>query len=293
MDTLRIPELGTVSIKTLSISEFKAFPMKWAGEEGWNPGLADTDIFYQAEPEAHLGIEQHGKILGCGSIVSYDGKFGFMGLFIVDPLYRGKGIGKVLWEYRRELLLNKLNNKPVIGMDGVFNMQQFYQKGGFQFSHRNLRMQGKAVGIRKPEINMEFRPSDYDEVATYDEKHFGFRRTQFLKLWLFHPQIFTLLNIKKDKIAGLISYRQCISGYKIGPLFADDETIAASLLSSVMNRIPGETVFLDIPEINPQAVALARQFSLTEVFGCARMYLGNPPETPWQQIYGITTFELG
>jgi hypothetical protein len=29
------------------------------------------------------------------------------------------------------------------------------------------------------------------------------------------------------------------------------------------------------------------------VFGCARMYLGPPPELPHQEIFGVTTLELG
>jgi hypothetical protein len=30
-----------------------------------------------------------------------------------------------------------------------------------------------------------------------------------------------------------------------------------------------------------------------EVFGSGRMYLGTPPRLPWEQISGVTTFELG
>jgi hypothetical protein len=40
-------------------------------------------------------------------------------------------------------------------------------------------------------------------------------------------------------------------------------------------------------------MGLAESYAMTEVFGCARMYLGTPPSTPWQQVFGVTTFELG
>jgi hypothetical protein len=52
-------------------------------------------------------------------------------------------------------------------------------------------------------------------------------------------------------------------------------------------------VFLDVPENNPQALALAERHGMREVFGCARMYLGAPPHIPWELIFGVTTFELG
>jgi hypothetical protein len=40
-------------------------------------------------------------------------------------------------------------------------------------------------------------------------------------------------------------------------------------------------------------LALARRHEMREVFRCARMYLGEPPELPWERIFGITTLELG
>jgi len=149
METIQLPDIDPLIIRQLTYDEFVRYPMRWAFEEGWNPGNADAEVFYYSEPQAHLGIEYHGKIIGSGSIPSYEGYFGFMGIFIVDPFYRAKGIGRELWIYRRDALLRKLKAGAAIGMDGVFSMQEFYQKGGFQFSHRNLRMQGIAFKSNK------------------------------------------------------------------------------------------------------------------------------------------------
>jgi hypothetical protein len=52
-------------------------------------------------------------------------------------------------------------------------------------------------------------------------------------------------------------------------------------------------LFLDVPENNPAAIELARRHRTVEVFGCARMYLGAPPELSHHRIFGVTTFELG
>jgi hypothetical protein len=52
-------------------------------------------------------------------------------------------------------------------------------------------------------------------------------------------------------------------------------------------------LFLDTPENNPAALALAASHGFTEVFGCACMYHGSAPQLPWGNIYGVTTFELG
>ena len=87
--------------------------------------------------------------------------------------------------------------------------------------------------------------------------------------------------------------RPCRAGFKIGPLFANGPGAADQLFRALSNHAAGRSLYLDIPENNPDAVALAERHRLNEVFGCARMYLGEAPATPWKNIFGITTFELG
>ena len=55
----------------------------------------------------------------------------------------------------------------------------------------------------------------------------------------------------------------------------------------------GEAVFLDVPEPNTEAVALAQAHGLSGVFETARMYAGDEPACKLKTIYGVTTFELG
>jgi hypothetical protein len=40
-------------------------------------------------------------------------------------------------------------------------------------------------------------------------------------------------------------------------------------------------------------MTLSKEIGMTPVFHTARMYLGETPELPIQEIYGITSFELG
>lgn len=55
----------------------------------------------------------------------------------------------------------------------------------------------------------------------------------------------------------------------------------------------GRPVFLDVPERNAAALQLADQLGMEETFRCDRMYLGEPPPIAWDQVYGVTTLELG
>lgn len=91
----------------------------WAANEGWNPGLSDSDIFWATDPEGFIAAELDGELVGGGSTVSYDGIYGFMGFFIVHPDHRGRGLGDALWHARRQLLIDRLKKPATIGMDGV------------------------------------------------------------------------------------------------------------------------------------------------------------------------------
>ena len=87
--------------------------------------------------------------------------------------------------------------------------------------------------------------------------------------------------------------RACREGFKIGPLFADDEETADRLFSGLLARASGAPVFLDTPEANPAAVALAARYAMTPVFETARMYKNGSPEMRLDRWFGVTTFELG
>jgi hypothetical protein len=87
--------------------------------------------------------------------------------------------------------------------------------------------------------------------------------------------------------------RPCRTGHKIGPHFAANANVAEQLLIALASRVLGEPIFLDVPEINRDALALVARHNMKEVFGCARMVLGPIPKLPDDQIFGVTTFELG
>ena len=123
--------MSELTLRTMSRAEVHDL-LHWAAREGWNPGLHDADAFWATDPEGFIAATMDGKPIGGGSIVSYDGQFGFMGLFIVAPEHRRQGIGSRLWEARKNMLLGRLRPGAAIGMDGVFAMQSYYARGGFQ-----------------------------------------------------------------------------------------------------------------------------------------------------------------
>ena len=265
----------------------------WAADEGWNPGLHDAELFWAADPEGFVGAEVEGELIGGGAIISYGGRFGFMGLFIVRPEFRRRGLGSRLWHARVGMLRSRLEAGATIGMDGVFEMQEWYARGGFRFSHRSLRYEG--VGKDGPMAPGVVPASEVklERIAAYDARCFPTPREAFLRAWLAQPDGLALAVVDGERVKGFGVARRCREGVKIGPHFADDSDVAESLYASLATLAPDEPVFIDVPEVNAWAMALARRHRMLEVFGTARMYLGPEPPLVGSRIFGITTFELG
>jgi hypothetical protein len=97
----------------------------------------------------------------------------------------------------------------------------------------------------------------------------------------------------QGELAGYGVIRRCREGFKIGPLFADGPDWAAALFHALIAQVSGQVFYLDVPEVNKAAIALAEGHGMTRVFETARMYTQTPPALPLDRIFGVTTFELG
>ena len=149
------------------------------------------------------------------------------------------------------------------------------------------------MDLPQPKHVIEASVLPFERIDAYDRRHFPAPRSRFLQDWIQLPGGHALAVVDGGEIRGYAVMRPCRTGYKIGPLFAANAGLAESLLVAIASRVPGEPIFLDVPEINGDALALVARYRMSEVFGCARMVLGPIPELPVAEIFGVTTFELG
>ena len=289
--------LEEITIRNMTRSEVDEL-VDWAAQEGWNPGLHDAELFWVTDPEAFIAAELGGEMIGGGAITAYNGKFGFMGLFIVRPEYRGQGFGNALWHTRRQRLLDRLQPGASIGMDGVFAMQSYYAKGRFVFSHRNMRFRTEvterpATSADDDKNIVPLTALPFEQLLAYDRTCFPALRSNFLRAWIAQPDALAVGYVRDGELNGYGVVRRCGNGCKVGPLFANDSQIAESLYTHLARFAVGGPLFLDAPENNASAMDFIARHQMVEVFGCARMYLGHFPDLAHERIFGVTTFELG
>lgn len=281
-------------IKHASKEEFR-IAVEWAAAEGWNPGLDDVDAFFTADPNGFLMAWLNGQPVASISVVKYGEDYGFLGFYIVHPDHRGTGIGISIWNAGMDYLKNR-----TVGLDGVVEQVGNYEKSGFTKSGRNIRYTGvpRFENIKQSDILIKYiDASVIDKVVAFDRPYYQSDRTSFIKEWInpdVSPDRITKIALSENSLVGYGTIRACRSGYKIGPLFANNPAIAHAIFQQLCSELPqGSEISLDVPETNKAGSSMATNCGLEPVFETARMYRG--PYTPSDdtKIFGVTTFELG
>lgn len=280
------------TICNATLKEMEFF-LTLAKEEGWNPGLNDDKVFFQTDPGGFFLGKLNHEIIGCISAVKYNETFGFIGFYIILPKYRGQGFGLQLWNHAIHYLGHRC-----IGLDGVPAQEKNYKKSHFIFYYNNLRFECKQPNTQVSTFSSLFDIKKinlfyYKKILEYDKQVFGIDRSHFLKQWFQMPSAISLAKVENDQIKGFGVIRRCHKGYKIGPLFADNFEYAKEIYQTLSGRVESEPVYLDVPEINLDALKLVTEEKLEKVFETVRMYSQPPPKMDLEKVFGVTTFELG
>jgi GNAT superfamily N-acetyltransferase len=280
--------MSGLHIRTMRPEEI-SIAVNWAAAEGWNPGLADDVYFAAADALGFFIGEVDGAPAATVSCVNYGDAFAFLGFYIVRPDLRGRGYGLRICDAAIA------HARPrVIGLDGVVAQQDNYRKSGFRLAHANVRYGGTVAAPAAPQnAVIALAELPFASVEAYDATVFPAPRAAFLRRWIEAPGHVGRALLRDGRLAGWGVIRPCRRGHKVGPLFADDRGAAEAVLTALLASISEDEIFLDVPAMNRDAVALAQDFGLAPVFETARMYTGAIPKLQLDRVFGVTTFELG
>ena len=279
--------MNDLQIRNLRPDEV-SLAIDWAAAEGWNPGRYDAACFAIPDAQGFIVGEIDGEPAATVSCVNYDDRFAFLGFYIVRADLRGSGHGLRIWN----AAITHAGSR-VMGLDGVVAQQDNYRKSGFQLAYANIRYGGAVAAPGKPPADVVALDTiPFALVEADDTTVFPARRSAFLRAWINTPGHVGRALLRDGKLAAWGVIRPCRTGSKIGPLVADDRTAAEAIVQALLASADGE-VFLDVPAVNREAIALAEALGLKPVFETARMYTGAIPPLRIDRVFGVTSFELG
>ncbi len=272
-------------IRQLTMAEVEQL-IGWAAAEGWNPGLDDAAVFQAADAGGFLGAFAEGEMAAGISAVRYGEDFGFIGLYICHPDFRGQGYGKTVWNAGLKHLEGR-----TIGLDGVPEQQANYRSMGFVSQYRTIRYSGHSARTDKAGGIRPLESADMPAVEAFDRAYFPAPRTGFLRQWLTRPRR-ALAAFEGSTLRGYGVARPCREGWKIGPLFAEDTAVAGSLFAALAEGCEGG-IHIDVPETAGDFIRFLEDAGFAPGFETSRMYRGPAPAIRLDGVFGITTLELG
>lgn len=268
--------------------------IEWAAAEGWNPGVDDLEPFFAADPDGYFGGWVDGELAVTVSVVRYDATFAFGGFYIASPTHRGHGIAYEVSRAAREYVADC----AVVGLDGVLEQEATYARDGFVTAFGTTRYAlapGSDIASSDHEV-VDVRTIDLDVLAAYevDGRMFPTRRDRFLAPWVAMPSAVGRACVDGDgQLRGWGLRRRSADGHRVGPLFADDAETSDVIWRALAAGADGP-VFLDVPDPNTEARALAARYGMEPVFATRRMYANGPaPDLALDRVFGNTTLELG
>jgi GNAT superfamily N-acetyltransferase len=236
---------------------------------GWNQTRGDWERFLTASPDGCFVAETEGEVVGTVATISYEGRFAWIGMVLVDPARRGQGIGTKLLEKAIEYLDGC--GIPSVKLDATPQGKPLYEKLGFVSEYELERWQRQRM---PPPGGTEGASSATEDMLDQDREIFGADRSSLLHSVAFEHPEFVLQTRSQGKLTGYCLGRRGALADHLGPWVARDESSARDLLDEFLRRSRGQKVFVDGMKPSPWAIRLLRERGFQYSRSLTRMYRG-------------------
>jgi GNAT superfamily N-acetyltransferase len=260
-----------------------AAAMRLKAAAGWNQTEHDWANVLALEPEGCWVWEQEGQVAGTTTAICYGQELAWIGMVLVLPEHRGKGIARGLMEHALQWLAGR--GVRQVKLDATDMGRPLYEKLGFRDERLIERWgaPGRDAGAAAP-VDLPAEP-----IAAMDREAFGVDRTPLIAKLL---QVFRTGACAPD---GFCLGRPGSNAYFLGPCAAAGPAAAGRLIREVMQAAGGAAYFWDLFPDVPSAVDLARSLGFERKRSLVRMALrpeaalaGRP-----ERVFGAAGFEYG
>jgi len=251
----------------------------------WNQTEQDWVNVMALEPEGCWVWEQDEQVVGTTTAVCYGQELALIGIVLVLPECRGKGIGRGLMEHALEWLERRGIRQ--VKLDATDMGRPLYAKLGF-YVEQPIERWGAGSG-QWPVASGQYGQPRRLEVM--DRECFGVDRAMLYECLLaaFPGQG------AWEPGKGFCLGRPGSNAYYLGPCQAVDAGVAGGLIRAAMLRARAAAYFWDLfPAVGP-AVDLARELGFERKRTLWRMALRPQTGLPGrpERVFGVAGFEYG
>ncbi len=211
-------------------------------------------------------------MVGVLSTTSY-GPLAFLGAVIVDPVLRGKGIGRLLMQEALRHLASTW--VQTVRLNAYQNVIPFYEKLGFHGEYDVIRWHGR-VPSGAPGHASPATPEDLDRLVSFDARFFGAPRKGLLaRLLEEFPETFFVVS-EGAQVLGYLVGSPYDGACEVGPwvVAPGHPRVARELFRTLVAEVGSCEYAFSGPSPNPDLAEFVNETGFAEAFRTLRMWWG-------------------
>ena len=236
--------------------------------------------------------ELDGSVVGTVTAIAYGDTVGWIGMMLVDPQYRRRGIATRLMRRAMEAL----ETCRTIKLDATPLGKTVYEKLGFRDEYSLVRLIRAHAPFDMPSTGgvSPLSAGNLDDISAMDKAAFGADRMNVLApIAAVNPA--TAFRLDRDGVlGGYVLGRPGANFYQIGPLVADTPDNAVALAGTAMSVIGAAPIVVDVPADQLEFIGWLVSNCFREERPFIRMYEGenDSPGRP-ERVFAICGPEVG
>jgi ribosomal protein S18 acetylase RimI-like enzyme len=258
----------TPQIRVMTPADLAA-GMRLKDAAGWNQTEEDWRRFLRANPEGCFVADWKGQVTGTATTIIYEDRFAWIGMVLVDPEFRGRGIGSALLGHTLDYL--HARKVPCTKLDATPQGKGLYQRLGFRSEYeieRHILKRG-AGAARLPA-----REEDVRIVLGMDRDVFGADRSAVLSSVASAAPEFVITARQGRTLSGYALGRRGSRADHLGPWVACNRAAAREILERFLDRSGRNFVLVDVVKDNAWAPALLAEKGFKFSRNLTRMWRG-------------------
>ena len=239
-------EVRGIEIRRLADRDV-AEAMRLKEAAGWNQTEEDWRRLLHLGPRGCFAATADGRLVATTTTTSYGRGLAWVGMVLVDPEFRRRGIATAL--VRAALDGLEAEGALAVKLDATPEGAHVYEGLGFEAELRIERWVGTA-GQRTSEPDTPggaAPPQLFDKVLEFDRRAFGADRSELLRALADEACVTPSGTVSGEgRLRGYALARRGSKAAYVGPVVAEEAKTAAFLLDDLLSRLGAGQVYVDL-----------------------------------------------
>ena len=211
-------------------------------DAGWNQTEAEWRLLLDLNPGRFVAATADGRVVGTGGAACYGAALAWVCMILVDPQWRGAGVGgRIVAD-----VIERLGDVARIGLDATPAGRPVYVRLGFEEAFALVRLaapSSAAASARGDAIAL--READLAAILKMDRETFGADRSAVLR-WVFARSGAWWVP-SAGRVAAYGFLRDGQHSRHLGPVVASDVKSARAVAEAALAAGDGRPLLVDVP----------------------------------------------